>query len=315
MSNSADKIDLQVQVATLYYRENLSQQEIAQKLNMSRPTISRILRSCTEEGIVSIHIKNVSTQQYDLAKQVKKKYELKHVSVVSASGDKGKILSGIGSEAAAYLLSSVRQDTRIGISAGITVSHMIDYLKPIYNYNVGIYQLQGDASHQIDTCSSFLCTEIAKRLHAKAHGMHVPLLVNTKVLRDLLLEEPFNKKHFQELDNLDMAFVGLGLVDSIIASRSDNWYIVNRDREILKSLNVAGDICGNFIDCDGNQCQAEISDHTISISLEVLKTCKNCVAVAAGIEKRKIARAALNSKLISSLIIDESLATALLAGD
>ena len=43
--------------------------------------------------------------------------------------------------------------------------------------------------------------------------MHVPLLVHTKVLRDLLLEEPFNKKRFQELDNLDIAIVGLGLLD------------------------------------------------------------------------------------------------------
>ena len=64
--------------------------------------------------------------------------------------------------------------------------------------------------------------------------MRVPLLVHTKVLRDLLLEEPFNKKHFQELANLDIAIVGLGLLDAILPNTSDTWYNFTTDKEELR---------------------------------------------------------------------------------
>lgn len=57
-SISTNSLDTKVQVANLYYCENLSQQEIAKMLNISRATVSRILKCCIDEGIVSIHIKN-----------------------------------------------------------------------------------------------------------------------------------------------------------------------------------------------------------------------------------------------------------------
>jgi DNA-binding transcriptional regulator LsrR (DeoR family) len=280
-------------VATLYYKQNLSQQEIAKKLKMSRPTVSRILSSCIEDGIVTIQIKSVASHQYELAKQVKVKFNLTYVSVVSNHTDREQILASIGRTAAAYLNEYINQDTRLGISAGNTIAHIIKYLNPIHKYKMDVFQMQGDASHQMDSCSSFLSAEIARALNARVHAMHVPLLVNTKVLRDLLLEEPFNKKHFEQLSNLDAAIVGLGLIDSILPSTSDNWYTIEQDKQLLKSLNVVGDICGNFIDADGNLTTADIRNHTIAISLEQLRTCKNCIAVACGNEKTKVVLAAI----------------------
>ena len=48
---SSNSLDIKVKVANLYYYQNLSQQEIAKLLNISRTTVSRILKSCIEEGI------------------------------------------------------------------------------------------------------------------------------------------------------------------------------------------------------------------------------------------------------------------------
>lgn len=56
--NTADKNkrELLIEVARLYYYDNLKQQEIADRLNIPRSSISRILSKAHKEGIVEIII-------------------------------------------------------------------------------------------------------------------------------------------------------------------------------------------------------------------------------------------------------------------
>lgn len=61
----------------------------------------------------------------------------------------------------------------------------------------------------------------------------MPLLVHTRVLRDLLLEEPLNKQHFQEIRKLDIALVGIGTMDAILPEMSDTWYTYENDKANL----------------------------------------------------------------------------------
>ncbi|WP_282923599.1 sugar-binding transcriptional regulator [Mediterraneibacter massiliensis] len=309
---SSNSLDIKVKVANLYYYQNLSQQEIAKLLNISRTTVSRILKSCIEEGIVSIHIKNTSTYQYELEKKLRQKYKLKHVSVVSDKNDSELILKTIGDSTSDYLKEVIDSNVRIGVSAGTTIAGIIPQLRPISSYSIDVVQMSGDASHQMSNCASVLTIEVAKALGGMPHAMHVPLLVHTKVLRDLLLEEPFNKKHFQELDNLDIAIVGLGLLDDLLPGTSDTWYNFVADKEELRKKKAVGDICGVFIDKDGNICDADIQDRTISISLNKLRDIKECIAVAFGRKKKYITQAAIKGLFVNVLIIDEELARALL---
>lgn len=311
-SISTNSLDTKVQVANLYYCENLSQQEIAKMLNISRATVSRILKCCIDEGIVSIHIKNTSTYQYELEKKVERKYGLKHVSVVSDKKDSELILWAIGDTTSDYLRDVVKSNVRIGVSAGTTIAGIMHQLRPLGSYNIDVVQMSGDASHQISNCSSVLTIELAKALGGIPHAMHVPLLVHTKVLRDLLLEEPFNKKHFQELEHLDIAIVGLGLLDDLLPGTSDTWYNFVADKEDLRSKKAVGDICGTFIDYDGNLCDADIQDRTIAIPLENLRKIPHCIAVAYGRKKKYITQAAIKGRYINVLMIDEELACALL---
>ena len=308
---TSDRLDMKVQIANLYYRQNLSQQEIAHQMHLSRTTVSRILKNCIDEGIVSIHIKNTSMYQYELEKKLEKKYGLKHVSVVSNKEDPELILKTIAAATADYLKNIIAGNASIGISAGTTIAGIIYKLRPI-DSTVDVYQMMGDASHQMSNCSSFLTIDLAKILGGTPHAMHVPLLVHTKVLRDLLLEEPLNKRHFQKLEKLDIAIVGLGHVNSLLPDISDTWYNFQEDKKTLHDKNVVGDICGVFIDKEGNICDLDIQDRTIAIQLGLLRTIPDCIAVAFGRHKKHIAKAAIKGKYVNVMMIDEALACALL---
>ncbi len=49
-----DKQQLSVEVARLYYQSDYSQQEIANKLNISRPTISRLLKYAKKKDLFKL---------------------------------------------------------------------------------------------------------------------------------------------------------------------------------------------------------------------------------------------------------------------
>lgn len=101
-------------------------------------------------------------------------------------------------------------------------------------------------------------------------------------------------------------------LDALLPNTSDTWYNFAEAKEELRSKNVVGDICGTFIDYDGNLCDSVIQDRTIAIPLENLRKIPHCIAVAYGREKKYITRAAIKSRYVNVLMIDEALACALL---
>ena len=50
----AERTDLLVRVAELYYEQGLNQNEVAKLLNTSRPTVSRLLDEAKDAGVVEI---------------------------------------------------------------------------------------------------------------------------------------------------------------------------------------------------------------------------------------------------------------------
>ena len=51
-----EKDKLSIEVAELYYQLNYSQQQIANQLEISRPTVSRLLQYAKDKGYVQIKI-------------------------------------------------------------------------------------------------------------------------------------------------------------------------------------------------------------------------------------------------------------------
>ena len=63
-----------IKVAELYYRDGLSQQEIAKKLHTSRTSISRALIQARNEGYVQIRIQYPEQSDLALERKLEEKY-------------------------------------------------------------------------------------------------------------------------------------------------------------------------------------------------------------------------------------------------
>ncbi len=75
INNLSDKRKTQgalVQVANLYYNENLSQQKIADRVGVSRSLIAQYLQRARETGVVKIHISDPDNACENLTSSLKK---------------------------------------------------------------------------------------------------------------------------------------------------------------------------------------------------------------------------------------------------
>ena len=72
-------IDLLVEVARMYYDQDLTQQEIADKIYVSRSRVSRLIKKAKALGIVEIIIKPSFENHHNLEKILRDRFSLKDV--------------------------------------------------------------------------------------------------------------------------------------------------------------------------------------------------------------------------------------------
>src|SRR5208283_1322335 len=94
----------------LYYRDGLTQNEIAIRLGVSRATVVNYLRQAREQNIVDIRIKGTSFSASTLSKQLREAYGLDDVFIASTFPDPGANVEQRAFE-------NVRQVARVGAMA------------------------------------------------------------------------------------------------------------------------------------------------------------------------------------------------------
>jgi len=72
---------LMAKVADLYYLRDLTQQEIAERLGISRPMVSRLLQRSRAEGIVRIEVIPPNGVHHDLERELEERFALREAIV------------------------------------------------------------------------------------------------------------------------------------------------------------------------------------------------------------------------------------------
>jgi hypothetical protein len=76
-----------LRVAELYYEHDMTQEEIARQLTLTRWKVARMLRSARDRGIVRIEIVHPKARVHELEARLMTRFGLQQAFVVPASGD------------------------------------------------------------------------------------------------------------------------------------------------------------------------------------------------------------------------------------
>ena len=126
-----DHSDLLARVASLYYDQELTQDDVARRVGVSRSKISRLLKEARKEGIVEIVINYPWRTATALEKEIQDRFGIQHVSVLISQGRAyEEILWGLGNLAARYLESILERNVSLGISWGTAIYQTARSLRP-----------------------------------------------------------------------------------------------------------------------------------------------------------------------------------------
>lgn len=311
-----DRYYERLKTARSYYEEGRTQQEIADELKISRPTVAKYLREAKDAGMVEIRVVDVRGKNriLDLENRLRTDFGLTFVKVVDADRmSEMDLKEALGEEAARYLDRLVRNGVSIGVSWGTTLKATVNQLRENRTLRgVEVVTLVGGAGRLDSTIhANVLCERIAARYGGSSFYLYAPAIVESGETATRLKRSGEIREVLDRARKVDIALVGIGSPNGT-SSIVKAGYFAKRDlRELLK-YEVVGDICTRFYDEGGSVSPLAVNERIVGVELEELRSIEQVIGVAGGKKKVRAIRGALRAGFINSLVTDSATATSIL---
>lgn len=307
---------LMVRCSKMYYEENMKQEEIGEKLGISKATVSRILNSAKDHGIVRIIVENPYKKEFiEMEKEIEKKYGLQEVIIVDMeTNDESELRRELGKEAAKYLQRVLKQDMNIGVSSGTTLAAIPQYIDNNRNNKFTfIPMVGGNGQCNPEIQSNTIALKFARAFKANHKILHAPAMVEKIESKKAFIEDPGIKSILSLTENLDIALVGIGSSTSKSTVTMIAEFITSEEMENMRQRGAVADVCNIFIDENGNEDKFETNKRVISIKMDNLKKTPLTIAVAGGEQKAHAVNCVMKTKLADVLITDIGVAQKILS--
>lgn len=295
-----------VKVSRLYYFDGLTQAEIAKKMGVSRPVISKLLNKARENGIVEIYIKDENAHTVELEHRLEKKYQLKEAIVVpAAGGDPEMIKHSLGKAASFYISKNINGKKSLGISWGSTLAKFVQEYPYEQHQQLKIIPLVGGMGRSlVEIHSNLLAYQLSQKMNTDCSYLYAPAMVETTELKRRLIESEDIAMVLEEGRNVDMAVVGIGnpYEGSTMATMQ---YLTEEDLESLREAGAIGDIGSRFYDHSGNEIKHPLNELVIGLDINEYKKIPEVIGIVEGSHKVESIRAALKGNYLNVLVIDD----------
>jgi len=299
---------LYTRVAYYYHRRGLTQEEIAQSLQMSRQRVNRILSDCVDLGIVEIRINSDDANYLELETQLEGYYGLKTVRVVGGVTPEN-LYSEIGRHAGRYLSEIIRDGDVIGFSRGRTISGVVSQIPPINHKNLVAVQLMGGWNNRQNTVGGDdIVHRFSERIAVTNTVMlYAPVLMQDKKLRESMVCEPSFTEAYKTIKTCTIAVLGIGWVgkDALLPTSYEEDFNSSLPEEVV------GEVCAHFYNIEGKPVASKFDDRIISISHKDLMHIPFRIGVSGQLEKLPAVLGAVRGGYINVLVTDSETALAM----
>jgi DNA-binding transcriptional regulator LsrR (DeoR family) len=309
-----EKVRLINSILNLYYVEEVTQAEIAQRMNLSTAKVNRLLQQARDLGYVTHVIRTPFQQLFELESRLKAVFGLQEAIVIpSVGGGSNSLMTAIGPVAAKYLLENIRDGDILAITPGTTVEAVINSSDTSRQYQIKIVPMLGAIQGNIESDMNYLAAHLADRLGAKSYMLHAPAYVDTPELAEVVRSMEPVKMILDIARKANVALLGIGTVDPK-ASRFVEFTALSAEelKHIAVDCGGVGEIAAHVYDVEGRPCAKEYAERVIGLTLEQIHEIPLRIGVSASASKALPIYAALRGGYIHALITDEAAATGVL---
>lgn len=289
-----------IAAARLYYEENLTQAEVAARLGVSRPTVSKMLTRARETGIVHIEVRTGEEGNAELMSNLQLRYNLQGGLVLRKEDN-------LWRQAARYLSLELSGAGNVGLGWGYAIGEVVGELCSLGGKHEGAaYPLIGKAhipnkGYHPDELVRLWCASSGRQ----AYVMNCPAFPDSDEERESYEAGAAYKAIYSLWQQTDAAVLGIkgypGVPDEATATRFGD--ALQRQKAVGSFLSYYYNGRGEFI--SGN------NDFCMHIPLSLLRHCGKVIGILAD-DNVKAAEGALKTGILTHIILTETMAQKLL---
>jgi len=302
---------LAVRIAWCYYSLGLTQQEIAERVGVTRVRVNRLLAEARRRGVVKITITSRLAENVELEERLKSAFGLADARVVLAVGGDQEIAETLGAAGAEMLAPQFREGSTIGIGWGVTLRAFADAMPERALPGASVVALLGSLTRRSSIDAYVAATVLAHRLHAECFYMPGPIICDSEASRATLESQPLMREVQERAAAAEIAVVSVGGLDSGTIREAG---LIEADQ--LRSVRAAGAIgnfLGHYIDDTAQILDHPINRRVLGMRPDTLKDIERRVMISGGEMKVPALRAILDRGLLTEIVTDQDSARALLS--
>ena len=302
----------------MYWKQKLSQKDIAKKFNINTVQVHRILNDAEKRGSVKVFVEG----SFDICRQyeesLQKKYNLKHIEVVPTESTGRKETTAntldpdplsIAYAGANTLLNKINIEKcrNFGWSTGSTNARIANILPEIREV-VSFIDTTGSLRSDLSFNPLLGLNTLSKKTKGKCYHLGAPYFFPSLKEKNKFFNLQFVKDILKKEEGCDYILLGIGSMKggtSLYNRVKNHSYLV--DKKIFNQIKKDGTIAessGNFFDINGKH---SVYDEIVSKDFRLIKK-KKTIAIAGGIHKASAIKAILLNGCLYGLITDEEAA-------
>ena len=298
--------ELLAKVAAMYYEQEMTQNDIAASLDLSRVKIYRLLKEARETQVVRILIDWPIKRANDLESQLVRQFGLDRALVLQTGAtDAAMLLRQIAQLAARYLEEVLADHATMSICFGSTTYEVISAIRVDFQANVRVMQATGSLSHALkEYDSSALTRQLAQKLGGEALYLSSPLLADNAQAAALIRKQTVVGHTLEQVRRADIALVGIGDLDLATSGFVKAGVADAAQLRAFRESGAIGDMAWQIFDGAGQLYPCELNGRIIGVTLDELRAVPQTIAVAVGINKAAAILGALNTGAINVMCTD-----------
>lgn len=308
--SASDRDHLLLRVCQLHYEQQLTQQEVGDRLHLTRWQVGRLLKEAQARGIVRIEIVHPRARSHQLETDLVRLTGLAGAVVVPAEADPTATRQAVAQAAAEYLADLPTKPRTLAVSWGQTMSDLAQAIPPSWADAVTVVQANGGLTRPGPGDPAAIITALARQSRGSAVFLPAPAVVESPELAAALLREPSIAEVIEMARTADVLLYSLGAVshESVLVTSG---CLSHADVEHLVAEGAVGDAVGRFIGPDGGLVCPHVDARSVGLGLDDLRNARMSIAVAAGRQKHRVAEACVQQRLCDVLVTDEDTAVQL----
>ena len=302
---------MRLRAAWMYFVEEMTQQDIAQRLGVGRVSVVRLLADARDRHEIKFSIESGLPECIGLERQLERQFGLTEAIVVPQTNPDADTTKAISASTGLFLSNFVRPGMKIGVGWGRTLLESLRYIHEAPMADMSVVSLLGGITRVKRFNPSEFAWRFSSLFQAECYLMPAPAIVDTPQTRQALIERCGLGEGFERAKTLDAVLISVGNVESSGTAYRDG-FVSDTLRRSMIEQGAVGEMLFHYFDAQGQAIEHSINGCVMAVPMSTLQQVPERVMVAGGLEKAVAVLGALRLLKPTVLVTDEIAATRIL---